>query len=120
MSRHRAVRNIDLDEELAEDSFGEEDNPYEDISEEDHIQLEDSLAQLVTLIGTSGDESGFTEREMKDALWNAYFDVDQALNALVEERSRRESKEKKKAGEYYLFVPSGMCVFSSSRLSPSL
>lgn len=97
MSRHRAIRNLNLDDELADDDdFGEE-NPYEDISEEDHAQLEESLAQLASLIG--GDGSGFTEREMKDALWNSYFDVDQALNGMVEERSKRESKEKRKAGE---------------------
>lgn len=121
MSRHRAVRNIDLDEELAEDDFDTEDNPYEDISEEDHIQLEDALVQLVGLIGTPGDESGFTEREMKDALWNSYFDVDQALNSLVEERSKRESKEKKKAGELAasIVVEEGV-VSLFSCLSPSL
>jgi len=97
------VRNLNLDDELAEDEddFGEE-NPYEDLSEEDQIQLDDSLARLISLIGAPGNESGFTEREMKDALWDTYFDVDQALNGLVEEKSKRESKEKKKAGEYFI------------------
>lgn len=99
MSRHRAVRNIDLDEELADDDFDGNENPYDDISEEDQLQLEESLTQLVSLIGAAGQESGFSEREMKDALWDSYFDVDPALNALVEERSKRESKEKRKAGE---------------------
>lgn len=99
MSRHRAVRNLNLDDELADDGDEFEDNPYDDISEEDHIQLEDALARLISLIGAPGDETGFTEREMKDTLWDAYFDVDQALNVLVEERSKRESKEKKKAGK---------------------
>ena len=36
---------------------------------------------------------------MKDALWEAYFDVDQAVGVLMEEKSKQEAKEKKKAGE---------------------
>jgi elongation factor 1 alpha-like protein len=114
MSRHRAVRNLNLEDELDDDAdFGGEEKQYEDISEEDRLQLEDALAQLSSLIGTPGDGSGFTEREMKDSLWDSYFDVDQALNGLVEERSKREAKEKKKAGEYY----SSISPLSCSRFS---
>ena len=36
--------------------------------------------------------NGFTEREIKDILWDAYFDVDSAVTQLVEEKSRREAK----------------------------
>lgn len=101
MSRHRAVRNIDLDDELADDdSYGSEDNPYDDISEEDRGHLDDAMTRLVSVIGAPGQQSGFTEREMKDSLWDAYFDVDQAVTTLIEERSRREQREKRKAGEF--------------------
>lgn len=104
MSRHRAVRNLNLDDELAEDDgddYMEEDsNPYDDISQEDHEQLEAALSQLTGVMGQPGSQqAGFSEREMKDALWDAYFDVDSAVNVLVEERSRREAKEKRRAGE---------------------
>lgn len=111
MSRHRAVRNLNLDDELAEEDDDHdytEENPYEDLSEHDHAQLEAALAQLVSVIGPSGtqhDASGFTEREMKDALWDAYFDVDQAVAVLVEERSRREARDKRKAGESHVLCP---------------
>ena len=102
MSRHRAVRNLNLDDELAEDDdFDVQDgNPYDDISEDDRAQLEDALAQLVEVLGQPGNGSGFTEREMKDTLWDTYFDIDQSVASLVEERSRREQKEKRKAGKY--------------------
>ena len=103
MSRHRAIRNLNLDDELAaaDDEYGAQDaNPYDDISEEDRAQLDEALAQLVAAVGQPGTQSGFTEREMKDTLWDAYFDVDQSVTHLVEERSRREQKEKRKAGEY--------------------
>lgn len=101
MSRHRAVRNLNLDDELAEDDdYDVQDiNPYDDISEDDRAQLEDALAQLVEVLGQPGSGSGFTEREMKDTLWDAYFDVDQSVATLVEERSKREQKEKRKAGK---------------------
>lgn len=101
MSRHRAVRNLNLDDELAEDDdFDVQDvNPYDDISEDDRAQLEDALAQLIEVLGQPGNSSGFTEREMKDTLWDAYFDVDQSVATLVEERSKREQKEKRKAGK---------------------
>lgn len=99
MSRHRAVRNLNLDDELAEDEdYGDEQNPYDDIAEDDRAQLEEALAQLVAVLGQPGAQSGFTEREMKDTLWDAYFDIDQSVNSLVEERSRREQREKRKAG----------------------
>lgn len=39
--------------------------------------------------------NGFTERQIKDALWDAYYDVDSAVTQLVEEKSRREAKAEK-------------------------
>lgn len=96
MSRHRAVRNLDLEEELADDYYSDED-PYENISYEDQESLAAALSQALEILGPS-DTSGISQREIKDALWDSYFDVDTAVGHLVEEKSRKEAK-KQKAGE---------------------
>ncbi|KAJ9474783.1 Elongation factor 1 alpha-like protein [Pseudozyma hubeiensis] len=93
MSRHRAVRNLDLDEELAEDDYYDED-PYDNLSQEDHEAMTEAYAQTLDVIGPIS-SNGFTEREIKDILWDAYFDVDSAVTQLVEEKSRREAKAEK-------------------------
>lgn len=58
------------------------------------------MAQVQEILGPE-QQSGLTERELKDALWDAYFDVDEAVGVLMEEKTKRDAKEKKKAGEYF-------------------
>lgn len=100
MSRHRAVRNLNLDDELADDDYDSQ-NPYDDISEEDAAQLEESMSNLISVMESNGvSRADFSNRELKDTLWDAYFDVDQAFDVILEEQRRRENREKKKAGEY--------------------
>ncbi|SOV05679.1 related to translation elongation factor HBS1 protein [Ustilago sp. UG-2017a] len=93
MSRHRAIRNLDLNEELAEDDYYDED-PYDNLSPEDHESMIEAYSQTLDLLGPTS-TNGFTEREIKDSLWDAYFDVDSAVTQLVEEKSRREAKAEK-------------------------
>lgn len=121
MSRHRAVRNLDLDEELAEDDYYDED-PYENLSPEDHDAMTEAYSQTLDVLGPLS-SNGFTEREIKDILWDAYFDVDSAVTQLVEEKSRREAKAEKdrqKQGEFDLQpgsvrpFPHSMILFESS------
>ncbi|SJX64460.1 related to translation elongation factor HBS1 [Sporisorium reilianum f. sp. reilianum] len=107
MSRHRAVRNLDLDEELAEDDYYDDD-PYDNLSPEDHDAMTEAYAQTLDVLGPIS-SNGFTEREIKDILWDAYFDVDSAVTQLVEEKSRREAKaekdrQKQESGEMQLDV----------------
>ncbi|KDN43787.1 hypothetical protein K437DRAFT_225393 [Tilletiaria anomala UBC 951] len=110
MSRHRAVRNLDLDEEMAEDDIYADEDPYENITPDERFELEAALAQAQEILG-SEEKSGLTEREVKDALWDAYFDVDQAVRHLMEEKSKREARDKKKAGE---------CTSFSGEVYPSV
>lgn len=128
MSRHRAVRNLDLDEELADDYGYDEEDPYgespsgyrrdpvcssvlptplsllalpsaENIGEDDRASLDSAYATILDVLGPPDSSNNpFTEREIKDALWEAYFDTEAVLDGLMKEAERRN---KKKQGEYY-------------------
>ncbi len=53
--------------------------------------MTEAYSQTLDVLGPTS-TNGFTEREIKDVLWDAYFDVDTAVTQLVEEKSRREAK----------------------------
>lgn len=64
--------------------------------------MTEAYSQTLDVLGPTS-SNGFTEREIKDILWDAYFDVDSAVTQLVEEKSRREAKAEKdrqKQGKY--------------------
>ncbi|KAN0061658.1 hypothetical protein ACQY0O_005649 [Thecaphora frezii] len=101
MSRHRAVRNLNLDEELAQDDYYSDEDPYETISPDDQYALSQALSQVLAVLGPSH-ATGIPERDIKDALWDSYFDVDSALNHLLEQKSRNEArllKQRQKDGD---------------------
>ena len=56
--------------------------------------MTEAYSQTLDVLGPTS-TNGFTEREIKDILWDAYFDVDSAVTQLVEEKSRREAKAEK-------------------------
>lgn len=63
--------------------------------------MTEAYSQTLDVLGPTS-TNGFTEREIKDILWDAYFDVDSAVTQLVEEKSRRElkaEKERQKQGK---------------------
>ncbi len=146
MSRHRAVRNLDLDEELAEDDYYDED-PYgkastlyyrcasnwtsieltrlasciallENLSAEDHDAMTEAYNQTLDVLGPLS-SNGFTEREIKDILWDAYFDVDSAVTQLVEEKSRREAKAERDRQKQGKFSRTEVTDSSVSSLPPN-
>lgn len=71
----------------------------DDISAQDKQDLESALDSVKDVLGQSS-QSGFSDREVKDALWDTYFDVDQVVQQLLAEQEKRNDKAKKKAGEY--------------------
>ncbi|KAJ1950148.1 hypothetical protein EC988_004494 [Linderina pennispora] len=73
MSRHRAVRNLDLDDELYDD-FGESTyDELQDISEEDEARLLEGVEAVKGVIGRS---TGISDQEIKETLYYYYFDID--------------------------------------------
>ena len=76
MSRHRFIKNLDLDDEL-DDFEGEEDNDADYDPNEDP-QMRESLAQARTVL-----ESDFTDREIQESLWHTYYDVDKTVDYLL-------------------------------------
>lgn len=123
MSRHRAIRNLDLDEELADDydDFEEpwgQSSPFSlfpcctpltlhfltaQASTSDLESLDAALEEVKAVLGNEA-SSGFTDRTVKEALWDAYFDSQAVISQLLEDKERREAREKKKAGELILLL----------------
>jgi len=96
MSRHRAVRNLDLDEELAENSaYDYQEDPYEDITDKESADLENALARVIDVLGPA-QTSGFKDREIKDALWDSYFDVESTTAHFLDEQGKRQARALKK------------------------
>ncbi|KAI8326916.1 P-loop containing nucleoside triphosphate hydrolase protein [Blakeslea trispora] len=98
MSRHRAVRNLDIDDVLEEDEYNSEydENEFdeEQLSNEDLDRLDDGLDYVYGVIGY---DTFLTAREIKEALWNFYFDQEQTVDWALEKIAVQEKKEAKKA-----------------------
>ncbi|KAG2202155.1 hypothetical protein INT46_005793 [Mucor plumbeus] len=81
MSRHRAVRNLDIDDILDEDEYESEydENQIDEteISNEDLDKLDDGLAYVYSIIG---EDTILTAKEIKEALWYYYFDREETID----------------------------------------
>jgi len=106
MSRHRAVRNLDLAEELADDFDHDADFlgtlqllTLDNISPEDQDALEHALLAVIDTLGEP-EECGISERRMKEALWETYFDAPAAVDMLMEAKEQEEAQARKRAGTY--------------------
>ncbi|KAL1946588.1 hypothetical protein VTO73DRAFT_14692 [Trametes versicolor] len=86
MSRHRFVRNIDVNEEMDDDYIS--DGGEDDLSPEDYDRMIDGLEHIRATLGDER-QSALTDQEIKDALYEAYFDVEQAIAVLLEKQERK-------------------------------
>ncbi|KAF9815536.1 hypothetical protein IEO21_04536 [Rhodonia placenta] len=93
MSRHRFVRNINVNEELQEDVLS--DGGEDDLSPAEYETMMDGLEEVRVVIG-SQEHSGITDRDIQDTLHYYQYDVQQSVNWLLEEQQRKQvAKERK-------------------------
>ncbi|KAJ2975249.1 hypothetical protein NUW54_g11763 [Trametes sanguinea] len=86
MSRHRFVRNIDIHEEMEDDAIS--DGGEEDLSPEDYDRMMDGLEHIRAALGDEN-QSALTDQDIKDSLYEYYFDVEHAIEDLLGKQERR-------------------------------
>ncbi|KAG8716321.1 Hsp70 suppressor, GTPase facilitates ribosomal subunit dissociation [Ceratobasidium sp. 423] len=96
MSRHRDVRNMNIRDELAEDDVSDTYDEDEEMTGEQKDQMATGLAQVRSVLGDK-DESGIDDKQIKDALWEYYFDVEQTISWLLDQRAKQAAAAAKKA-----------------------
>ncbi|CAN8098519.1 unnamed protein product [Discula destructiva] len=85
MSRHRIFQNYDYENELDDfDGQGEaedEEDGQDELSPEDKVQMAEGTAEIISLLGPQADK--VTTRQIQDALWHYYYDIDKSVAYLV-------------------------------------
>ncbi|KAK3832375.1 MAG: P-loop containing nucleoside triphosphate hydrolase protein [Linnemannia gamsii] len=85
MSRHRNVRNLDLDDVL-DDGYDDEDYAEEQVmTTQEQAQMADATEDVKAMLGNAK----VTIKEIQDALWYYYFDIDQAAVYLLDELAKK-------------------------------
>ncbi|KAI8975254.1 hypothetical protein BDF20DRAFT_836672 [Mycotypha africana] len=92
MSRHRAVRNLDVDDILDDEDYGEDydENDFneDELSNEDLDKLDEGLAYVYSVIG---DDTFLTAKEIREALWEFYFDKEETVEWALERAKQQKS-----------------------------
>ncbi|GAA5893420.1 hypothetical protein JCM8208_000790 [Rhodotorula glutinis] len=94
-SRHRAVKNLDLADEL-DDNYDDGDDYLQDMTSEQQAQMADAFAQVQSVLGT---DTAIADSSIRDALWDSYFDVDGTIAHLLDEQHKKEARRQKEEGE---------------------
>ncbi|KAI6105433.1 HBS1 N-terminus-domain-containing protein [Pisolithus sp. B1] len=92
MSRHRLVRNINIQDELDDDALSD---GGDEVTDEQYAQLESGLTHVRAVMGDEA-ISALDDGVIKDALWEHYFDVEKAVAWLYEEQERRIAVKERK------------------------
>ncbi|BGP25369.1 hypothetical protein JCM10295v2_004293 [Rhodotorula toruloides] len=102
MSRHRAVKNLDLDDELDDGACDEGGDYYEDMTSEQQAQMAQALSAVQAVLGT---DSNIPDKSIRDALWDSYFDVEGTiaylLGALCDRKSEKRIVDERIADEQH-------------------
>ncbi|KZT39632.1 hypothetical protein SISSUDRAFT_623650 [Sistotremastrum suecicum HHB10207 ss-3] len=93
MSRHRFVKNLNIHDELAVDRYDEEDvDEIPQMTPEQRVQLDSASAEVRRLLGPE-DTSGFSNDDIRAAVWDSYFDVEESVKWLLGTLVHSESVE---------------------------
>lgn len=101
MSRHKLIKNLDLDEEL--DDFDGDDD--EELSEEDQQQMREGTIKVRE---TLGPDVPVTDHQIQESLWHYYYDIDKTVTYLLNSLSAAPKKTKKETAK----KQGGSCFFS--------
>ncbi|KAF8609529.1 hypothetical protein BDV93DRAFT_602188 [Ceratobasidium sp. AG-I] len=96
MSRHRDVRNMNINDELADDDLSDNYDEEDDMTDAQRDQMATGLAKVRSVLGDD-DESGIDDKQIKDALWDSFFDVEGTITWLLDERAKQVAAAAKKA-----------------------
>ncbi|TFK29226.1 hypothetical protein FA15DRAFT_700173 [Coprinopsis marcescibilis] len=96
MSRHRDVRNLNINAELDDDALS--DGGEEEIDPQYQGQLEDSFEQVRVAVSDQV-IAELTEKAIKRVLWDSYFDVESTIQWCLEDYERKRFAKERKDGE---------------------
>ncbi|GAA5854346.1 hypothetical protein JCM8547_001788 [Rhodosporidiobolus lusitaniae] len=96
MSRHRIVKNLDLADELDDGGYDSGEDYAADMTSEQQEQMAAALSAVQAVLGVDGPIS---DRQMRDALWDSYFDVNGTIAHLLDEQHKKEQRKKKEVAE---------------------
>ncbi|KAG2185185.1 hypothetical protein INT44_001975, partial [Umbelopsis vinacea] len=100
MSRHRNVRNLDIDDVLAEDDYSDEEEydqaegggmDLSEMSDEDRAAMDEGVAHIYSVIG---DDTSISLQTIQETLWYYYFDKEESISIFP----RYNYKAKERAG----------------------
>lgn len=99
---------MDLNEEMMSDPASSDDDArglesYPDITPSQRVQMNSGLEHIRTILG----EDIVSDREIREALWDSYFDIEGTVGWFLErkeaEEKAKKAKEKQKGKELYHF-----------------
>ncbi|ESK93714.1 hypothetical protein Moror_1412 [Moniliophthora roreri MCA 2997] len=98
MSRHRYVKNLNIDDELDDDALS--DGGEEEMTQEQHMQMIDALERVREVIGEE-DISGIPDSEVRDAIWYYNFDVENTVSWCIQEQEKRRAARERQGVNPY-------------------
>jgi hypothetical protein len=95
----KRVKNIDLEDDHAYDSvdstyFDDYNDGQDEMTEDDKLHMQEGTAKVRSLLGS---EHLVSDKEIQDALWHYYYDVEKSVVYLKNLRKPKASQTPKKA-----------------------